>query len=67
MIFSTNISVTVEVYRKQYTITFRSGAGLDRWKLEANNPQFYGGKKAFVELTTTRDAHLFDIKSCVKH
>lgn len=67
MIRSTTILVTVEVYRKQYTISFSSGAGLDRWKHEAKNPQFYGGKKSFIELTTTRDAHLFDIKGCVKH
>ena len=67
MIFSTNISVTVEVYRKQYTITFKTPKGMQKWMNESKHPEYYGGKREFLRLSTTRDAEYFHIESCVKH
>jgi len=63
---STTIQATATVYRKTYTITFKSTEGFNKWVRESRNPEFYGGKKAFIDLTTTRDAEWFGITGCVK-
>jgi len=60
------IQAKVTIYNKVYTITFETGAGLDNWVKESRYPEAYGGRKAFVELTTTRDAQLFGIVDCTK-
>ena len=67
MFFPTKtIQAQVTIYNKVYTVTFENGAGLDKWVNESRNAEYYGGRKAFVELTTTRDARLFGIVDCTK-
>jgi hypothetical protein len=60
------IQAQVTVYNKTYTISFDNAKGLDLWTKEAGFPEAYGGRKSFVELTTTRDAEFFGIIDCVK-
>tara|TARA_Y100000592_G_C5393476_1_gene279415 strand:- start:164 stop:367 length:204 start_codon:yes stop_codon:yes gene_type:complete len=67
MFIQTTIQATVEAYGKKYTFTFEDAEGLDTWKEHAQNTAAYGGKKSFIDLTSTRDAYLFGITNCVKH
>lgn len=61
-----NIQATFCAYGKDYTVTFYTAQGLERFAKESQQYEAYGTKMDFIRLATTRDAKWFDIRDCKK-